>query len=259
MLLQVSAWRNSTAPKIEDVVKQNWLTRREKLIRTGFSYDLAHAKGHIEEEEKKPSDSTAAPAKEDESPNITESSKGAEPVKDNKPSAGTAATESVPPPLSQPPAGSSSSDNGSTSGAPIPTPPSTTAADDTATSGAPPDGDANSTPKPDPNDTPADEASDDPPAEEPWNATCVVGLRVFCQETVATIRVVRAEEDGEGKVVGDQNVKLDVDDPEQDAAGKGDEGKGNEGKKNEGKEKEAKKNEGKEKEAKKNEVKEGEA
>ena len=229
VLLQISAQRDSSAPKIENVVKQNWLSRREKLIRTGLSYDLAHAKGHIEEEEKeeekKPSDSTTGPAKEEDgAPNTAESSKAPEPSKDAEPSKESQPDTDVKPvdvsaPIpSQPPA--ATSESGSTSSAPTATPPSTTAAGDL---GAP--ADADPAPKPDPTDGPAEAAADDKddddktPAEEPWNATCVVGLRVFCQNTAATISVVRCAAEG---VFSDTNKKLDIDDPEKDAAGKGD-------------------------------------
>lgn len=51
--MQIQGYRDSTLPKVEDVVKQNWLSRRDKLIRIGLSYDLAHAKGQIEDVDKK--------------------------------------------------------------------------------------------------------------------------------------------------------------------------------------------------------------
>ena len=53
VLLQISGYRYPSLPKIEDVVKQNWLSRRDKLLRIGLSYDLAHAKGQNEKTEKK--------------------------------------------------------------------------------------------------------------------------------------------------------------------------------------------------------------
>ena len=49
--LKISAYRASSAAKVEDVVKSNWLVRREKLLRIGLSYDLAHAKALVEEKE----------------------------------------------------------------------------------------------------------------------------------------------------------------------------------------------------------------
>lgn len=64
--MQIQGYRDSTLPKVEDVVKQNWLSRRDKLIRIGLSYDLAHAKGQIEGADKKDAKDTevvkAAPA-----------------------------------------------------------------------------------------------------------------------------------------------------------------------------------------------------
>lgn len=44
--------RRSNCPKVEDVVKQNWLDRREKLISIGTSYDMAHAKAYMMERAK---------------------------------------------------------------------------------------------------------------------------------------------------------------------------------------------------------------
>ena len=64
---------------------------------------------------------------------------------------------------------------------------------------------------------PATTAPADSPAEkpaEPWNAPLVVGLRVFCHKTAATINVktVKAQD-----VTVETKGKLDVDDPEKDA------------------------------------------
>ena len=224
-LLQISSWRDSSAPKIESVVKQNWISRREKLIRTGLSYDLAHAKGQIEEEEKKIDDTTTAPAKEGETSKVpkpseaaelsknTEPLKDAELLKDSKPSSDTGSAKDAAVVSSQPPVGTS--DGGSTGSAPNTTPPSTAVADDVPTDQTP--SDADPAPKPDSGESPAE--NEEPLAEEPWNATCVIGLRVFCQETAATIRVVRPDAEG---ATADTKTKLDIDDPEKDAVGKGD-------------------------------------
>lgn len=55
VLMKVEATRNEDAPAVEDVVRNNVKDRRDKLLRIGFAYDLAHAKGEIKEtdEEKK--------------------------------------------------------------------------------------------------------------------------------------------------------------------------------------------------------------
>jgi hypothetical protein len=41
-------------PKVEGVVAQNWLARREKLMAIGLSYNVANAKGQGSEPKKKP-------------------------------------------------------------------------------------------------------------------------------------------------------------------------------------------------------------
>jgi calpain family cysteine protease len=48
VLMKVEAYRDSTQPLIEDVIEQNWLSRREKLIRTGRAYETAHAKSKVQ-------------------------------------------------------------------------------------------------------------------------------------------------------------------------------------------------------------------
>jgi hypothetical protein len=60
--MQIQGYRDSSQPKIEDVVKQNWLSRRDKLIRMGLSYDLAHAKGWTESMDNKAAATAAPPA-----------------------------------------------------------------------------------------------------------------------------------------------------------------------------------------------------
>ncbi|KAL5347457.1 hypothetical protein ACLOAV_007769 [Pseudogymnoascus australis] len=47
--MKISASRSDKAHKVEDIVKGNWLDRREKLLQVGLSYDIAHAKGQVEE------------------------------------------------------------------------------------------------------------------------------------------------------------------------------------------------------------------
>ncbi|KAF4635471.1 hypothetical protein G7Y89_g2614 [Cudoniella acicularis] len=55
VLMKVEANRNGYAAQVEDVVRNNAKLRRDKLLRIGLSYDLAHAKGkfHETDEEKK--------------------------------------------------------------------------------------------------------------------------------------------------------------------------------------------------------------
>ena len=44
IVMKVAAYRDSMQPTIADVLKSNWLLRRDKLIRTGSAYESAHAK-----------------------------------------------------------------------------------------------------------------------------------------------------------------------------------------------------------------------
>ena len=154
VLLQISGLRDPTLPKVEDVVSQNWLARREKLMAIGLSYDLANAKGQGKDAE--PAASTAtAPAPADSSAPVLVVDAG---KVDSTAAAGTTvdATFTV--------------------------------------------------------DTDADPA----PADAPWDAVCVVGLKVFTPGTSAAIRVVKPT--AASPAVGKAN--LDVDDPEKDATEK---------------------------------------
>ncbi|RDW78046.1 hypothetical protein BP5796_05898 [Coleophoma crateriformis] len=164
VLLQISGQRDSTLPKVEDVVQHNWLSRRDKLMRIGLSYDLANAKGQIDEA----SSAVKATTRSGVTTTVME------------PVAPTA--QSI---------------------APVNAAPSANYGTDVATETAP-------------NDVAATPASAPLTTVEPWNASCVVGLRVFSIESAATIRVVKPTV----AVMGISMTKLDVDDPEKDATDK---------------------------------------
>jgi hypothetical protein len=153
VLLQISGQRDSTLPKVEDVVTQNWLARREKLMAIGLSYDVANAKGQGSEPEKKP----------DPAPSVT---------------------QHAPPPAAV--VDASNVDATAAAGTSVDT---TFTVD---TDGAP------------------------APTEAPWDAVCVVGLKVFCPGTAAVIRVVKPTA---ASTMG-MKANLDVDDPEKDATEK---------------------------------------
>ena len=55
VLVMIEATRNTDVSPVEDVIRNNVKERRDKLLRIGLAYDLAHAKGEIKEteEEKK--------------------------------------------------------------------------------------------------------------------------------------------------------------------------------------------------------------
>ncbi|KFY01851.1 hypothetical protein O988_02506 [Pseudogymnoascus sp. VKM F-3808] len=51
VLVKVTAKRDFTALPAHTVIRDNCKNRRDKLLRIGLAYDLAHAKGHVEESE----------------------------------------------------------------------------------------------------------------------------------------------------------------------------------------------------------------
>jgi hypothetical protein len=230
--LRVSAERDDEADKVEDVVKSNWLERREKLLQIGLSYDLAHSKAQLSEEPaKKPvkpvvvtktktvtketttkttttettkTEQDRADGTKETSKTETKETAKADPKdekKDETKKANLDATVSplvgeniVPlPSLDAPVMGGEQDqfrDGPSDPDAPVPD-----------------DGDKGS--------IAGSQASgaEDEDNESPWGAVCVVGLRVYCKDADASIRIVRPELPKE-----ESTLKLDVDDPARDAA-----------------------------------------
>ncbi|RFU27447.1 hypothetical protein B7463_g8897, partial [Scytalidium lignicola] len=74
VLLKIEAMRNQDLPTVEQMVRDNAKTRRDKLLRIGLAYDLAHAKGKVveTEEEKKGKKALEAKKKEKERKTIKE-------------------------------------------------------------------------------------------------------------------------------------------------------------------------------------------
>ena len=187
--LKLSACRNDSAAKVEDIVRTNWLERREKLLQIGLSYDLAHAKGQVDEaEEEKKQPKTAAETKAiaaEVKPSETKSgatTNGASVSPHDTPTAVGGRVEAkfekhqVEPKI------------------------------DEEVSQEQTDGEA-LRPKDDAQKPEAEPVTDD----DPWDAVCVVGLRVYCKGGNATVQIVRSQEDVTEK------PKLDMDDPARDA------------------------------------------
>jgi len=219
VLLQIEAFRQSSRPKIEDVVKENWLERRDKLIRIGLSYDLAHAKGKIEEkvvpkkvtekkekqkkvegkkgtgevkaDEQKSEKKEVKDKKVEEKPTEPATTSTAEP--ENKAPAEESAQHHSAPSDEEPLGGCSAEPN-------APSPPLAH------------DADSDESENPDDSDDSNDE--DGQGDDAPWNAPLVVSLRVFCHKTAATIKVIRHDAED---ATAETKPELDVDDPEKDA------------------------------------------
>ena len=51
VMIKITASRDKSKTRVEDVVKKTCQTRPEKLMAVGLSYDLAHAKGHLKDSE----------------------------------------------------------------------------------------------------------------------------------------------------------------------------------------------------------------
>ncbi len=136
---KVLAARYDDKDKVEDVVKSNWLDRREKLLRIGRSYTLAHAKAEPEETEKREEEALSA---------VTHASVvELAAINDNQALGERKGIEE---------------------------------ADGKGVQGG-------STTKQEPR---KDKKTIREPSEEPWHATCVVGLRVYTKDSNATIQVV---------------------------------------------------------------------
>jgi hypothetical protein len=72
VLMKVEAVRSRGGLPVEQVVRNNAKERRDKLVRIGMAYDLAHAKGQIHEtdEEKKRRKAVEAKKKSKEKKNM---------------------------------------------------------------------------------------------------------------------------------------------------------------------------------------------
>jgi hypothetical protein len=182
--LKLSAVRDSTVSKAEDVIKTNWLNRREKLLKIGLSYDLAHAKGQLPEVEKVEEETQASEKKD----------VATTPEDDIAPSEAKPTSEELPLRPAQ-----------ASSEAPRPQ----TFGDAYATSEVGSYADADADKDKVVEDPPKE---DDKPKDDPWGAVCVVGLRVYCKEADATVEIVRPKKEEVKK------PELDVDDPAKDLA-----------------------------------------
>lgn len=266
--LRVSATRDDDADKVEDVVRDNWLDRREKLLQIGLSYDLAHAKAQVreapekkkgkpvtviktktvtketttkttttettktetEEESSAPKDKetvktdTKEVSKEETKPKDSPKSDSKEaPMADTKIEKETPKTDTEE---------TKEEEKGEKKETAIPMSPTSLGASPRDPEGAPVIEGGNADPgdegdeevKPDEDDKASvvSAASDTPSLDDgdsPWGAVCVVGLRVYCKDADASIRIVRPTI--ELGTINEEKVKLDIDDPARDAAGAG--------------------------------------
>jgi len=208
--LKISAERDDHAYKIEDIVRTNWLVRREKLLQIGLSYDLAYAKGQVEDakEEKQKPEATA-----ETKPKTTEAKLAV-----SKSDATTNGASATPIDKVSLDAGSSKAESEKQQ------------VESKVNQDGPPqnaDGEPQK-PKDEPKKVELEfkitqaepEGDEDTHADDPWGAVCVVGLRVYCKGADATVQIVRSADDVTDK------PELDIDDPARDATKKAEEIKG---------------------------------
>jgi Calpain family cysteine protease len=270
--VKIIAVRDENADTVEQVLKDNWLDRRDKLLQVGQAYDLAHAKAQLVEDEKpkeaKPKKQAGSVTKESVA---TEEDK-TEPPKLEEGKAEVSTVESEKKDVDKPEAsttGTAKTDNDEKE----PEKPTGTTTREVEKAAEEAEGKGGANTEEAAEDAEGEEyyyAEDDKPADTqplderpappeqdkpdaPWNAVVVVGLRVYCEEGDASIKIVRPKPPVVAKKEKEP-VKLDVDDPARDAA-KGEDVKTEEKKEVEEEKIEEKKDDDK-KEAKKEEVEE---
>ena len=214
VFVQISADRDSSAPRVEEVVKQNWLNRREKLLRTGLSYDLAQAKGQIDNTEdmkqhaegRSSKSSKAVAGSEEDSKDLVpaatsgeEEALQAEPANEAQAEPSTTVSD---PTASQPPGSFLSVQPlpSQSQSAPKISPPGGSA---DAVNEAGVEGEVYADPGPsDTTNPPVDASTSQETEDEPWGVTSVVGLRVYCRDSAATIRVIRPKKKQQDQEAG---------------------------------------------------------
>ena len=221
MLPKILAYKASSRDAVEDVVQALAAKKPQKLRQIGLNYDLAHAKAYPESEDKE----RVGKAKTEEKKEQPEGEK-AEPPEGKKEEPPEGKKEEPPeekkegPPeeiKEGPPEGEK--DSSSVAAAPTsadtsastsndPTPASTatpsTAPPETKAQASEGPTDQEDASKPPPEPTPpadADDAAEPAPPDSksaPWNAVCVIGLRVYSKEAEVSIKLVKPQDAEEG-------------------------------------------------------------
>lgn len=206
VLPKILATKIPDRSSVEDVVKRLAEENPQKLRQIGMNYDIANARGIAEEDEAAKQKTPGGKKKEEESKKqekeiekqtsleaireadgeemkdgeeIAKPVEAAEPQKAAKDLGGAGnATEKV-----------EKETEAKTEGPEKVDPPTSDEKDDTTKSEE----------KSDP--AKSDKAADTDSAEKPWNAVCVLGLRVYSRDPDATIKLVKPKDDEEGAVL----------------------------------------------------------
>jgi hypothetical protein len=227
VLPKILAYKASSRDAVEDVVQALAANKPQKLRQIGLNYDLAHAKAYSESEDKervgkaKTEEKKEQPegekvelpeGKKEEPPEGKEEEppegKKEEPPEEKKegPPEGEKDSSSV----AAAPTSADTSASTSNDPTPISTATPSTAPPETKAQASEGPTDKEDTSQPPPEPTPpadADAAAEPAPPDSksaPWNAVCVIGLRVYSKEAEVSIKLVKPRDAEEG-------AALDVD------------------------------------------------
>lgn len=203
VFLQIHATRLDEKPKVEDVVKENWLTRRKKLVRIGMSHDIAHYAAQSQSADTTTDfefvDTANQPRAMSEASAMgnTPADSEAYDVKMEVTERATQETQHF--------GGQLYAIDNDVDISRVPSaspPPSHTYRERRSVRRVSSRASLNGDEPPGPRKHPG-------PAE-PWDAICTIGLRIFCHKTAATIRAI-----SQGRNNVRSTANLDIDDPEE--------------------------------------------
>jgi hypothetical protein len=218
VLPKILAFRVPGKDAVEDVVQALAAKKPQKLRQIGLNYDLAHAKAYSESEDKE----RVGKAKTEEKKEQPEG-EGGEPPEGKKEEPPEGKQEEPPEEKKEGPlegekdsssvaaAPTSADTSASTSNDPTPASTATpsTASPETKVQASEGPTDKEDASNPPPAPTPSAEAAAEADAEpaqtsppdsksEPWNAVCVIGLRVYSKDAEVSVKLVKPRDAEEG-------------------------------------------------------------
>jgi hypothetical protein len=198
VLPKITGFRNRSKPLVEEVIQKYANRRPQKLREVGLSFDLAHRKVQVPEAEAKTEEKADEKADEkmDEKKD-NEKKEGDKVETQTQPSALAQAPIVVPVPAPTPSVPGKVTETGPSQLAPG----AAYGGDESSVYGAEP-------PAPAPivgNPPAAADTTQQPPPSTPWNAVCVIGLKVYSRESDVSIIVSEAKsaEEAASLVLGD--------------------------------------------------------
>jgi hypothetical protein len=211
VLPKIMAFRVPGKDAVEDVVQGLAANKPQKLRQIGLNYDLAHAKAYSESEDKervgkaKTEEKKEQPEGEKEEPPEEKEEELPEEKKEGPPEGEKDSSSVAAAPTS---ADTSASTSDDPTPASTTTPPTASPETKAQASEGPTDEEDTSSPPPAPTapSEAAEPAETSPPDSKssPWNAVCVIGLRVYSKDAEVSVKLVKPRDAEEG-------AALDVD------------------------------------------------